>query len=384
MFYKFSFTDNDYDIILKNANALLPGIEKIIAIYYDNNTDSIKSKIVVKPGKESKVEEYNITDKKELVLRYRTGKLNYNWYGKDELPFDIPVKKKDNDIFGESEKIVLLLRLKNENDTLSDLLFIYFNRNLSNFFLSRSDKQLTTDNKNIIASLLYNYFNHQINENRKNRSVLKTVNSNTRSLIKEANQLRNELQQTRLNYGESLVNLCRRYIQEWSEKNDKNYQLTDDAIDKIRNFKGNINNLYTIISNTVIYVDTLSYEEYDNVITLKAWHINMDDYQVKPQREKTYYDQDSKYVKTTQLLNKLENAARNVISSNKRLTSSNVGKALDKPITAPAITDSIQKHKQKIINLFDKYPEKWEIIKKNFKPIKNIIISDDDLNKTIA
>ncbi|MBL6950397.1 MAG: hypothetical protein ISR57_07110, partial [Bacteroidales bacterium] len=66
------------------------------------------------------------------------------------------------------------------------------------------------------------------------------------------------------------------------------------------------------------------------------------------------------------------------------LTSVNVGKEFPTPISAPAITDALRKHKKRIIHLFDQYPEKWEIIRHEFRPIQNILNAIQDFEQLSA
>jgi hypothetical protein len=44
---------------------------------------------------------------------------------------------------------------------------------------------------------------------------------------------------------------------------------------------------------------------------------------------------------------------------------------MDPPISAPAITESLGKSRDLIRQLLEKYPEKWEIIRRDFKPLLN-------------
>jgi len=66
------------------------------------------------------------------------------------------------------------------------------------------------------------------------------------------------------------------------------------------------------------------------------------------------------------------------------MTSINVGTACPVPITAPAISDSLKKHKDQINYLFDKYPDKWEVIRRGFRPVKNLFLGWKEKKDKIA
>lgn len=375
MIDRFTFSSNDLESFLLNASNILPGIEKMIAIYYDGKSDSVLAKMM-QPSFNNHVEDLMVYDIQEKIGQLRIGKSRHNWYSREDLPFALekkPISKAS--IFNELENVVLLLSFRNQKDKLKDLLFVFFNKNFGNFGISSSNKVLTTDNKQIIATLMYNYFSTQIEVNRHNRELFEGIRSNTNSLIGEVLGLRNELERTRANYGESLANLCIEYTRQFSVESNKQYQLSEEALDKIKTFKGNIKYLYSIIRKSIVFAENISLDQDSDHILIKDYHINLDSFDTEQDREVKSIDQEEKYQKTIQLLDKLENAARTVIGRNTNLTSSNVGNACPTPITAPAITDALRKHKKKILYLFKKYPEKWEVIRREFRPVRNLIIS---------
>ncbi|MFC2107594.1 hypothetical protein ACFLRY_04600 [Bacteroidota bacterium] len=368
-----SFIEDDFELILNYSNSLLPGMLKVIAIYYDEKNKSLLSRVQDNPSRNTKIRNYSIVDSRDIVLKLRSENMEYNWYKRSELPFDTPDEDhSQKDIFSEVDNTVLLLKFKNENDGLYDLLFLYFKSNLSNFKISRNDKALSSDNKSIIAGLIYNFLQFTFNQNRNNRSIFKSLNNNTHSLINEAESLKNELKVTRHNYSESLANLCQQYLKEYSQSDEKEYFFTEEAVNKIKSFKGNINHLRTIIENAILYASSLNFAGNGEKITINEWHINTDNYSSSGEENKNY-TVDSKYVKTINLLDRYENAAQLLQSNNEAMTGVKLGKACKEPISAPAITDSLKKHKNKILYLFDKYPQKWEVIRNEFRPVINIV-----------
>ncbi len=378
MIRQFTFSENNLESFIRHAHYLVPGIEKMIAIYYDEKADSMQGRLMSGNTEERKIEEINVLDSRDLVGRMRIEKSRFNWYSRDDLPFDLERSlRREASIFSELDNIVLLLRFKNMADKLNDLLFIYFNRNFGNFGLSNATKRLSTDNKQIIATLLYNSFNTQIHQNRQDLEVLQNIRSHTSALMRELEKLKRDLQRTRSDYGESLVNLCMEYIRKFSTECGRNYQLSDEAKNKIKTFKGNIKYLQSIIRESIVFSENIYIGEDFDEILIKDYHINLDSYDTELVEETQSGEIGDKYSRTTQLLDKLENAARTVIGRRQSLTSGNVGEACPTPITAPAITDALKKHRNKILHLFKAYPEKWEIIRREFRPVRNLMVSAD-------
>jgi hypothetical protein len=50
---------------------------------------------------------------------------------------------------------------------------------------------------------------------------------------------------------------------------------------------------------------------------------------------------------------------------------------MEKPISAPAITDAIRKNRENILQLLEQHPEKWQLIRSYFKPLTNILPESD-------
>jgi hypothetical protein len=51
------------------------------------------------------------------------------------------------------------------------------------------------------------------------------------------------------------------------------------------------------------------------------------------------------------------------------------------PVSAPAITDALGKNRDFVRLLLEKYPEKWETIRSDFKPLLNLLRKGTDLIK---
>ena len=378
MIRKFTFSENNLESFILHAHQLLPGIERMIAVYFDDHADMLKAKMLSNSGNERRIESLNLEESRDVIGSFRINKTRFNWYNRDDLPFLLEKKsKRETSIFSELDNVVLLLRFKNESDELNDLLFIYFNKNFGSFGLSHADKALSTDNKQIIVTLLYNSFQAQIQQNKQNRGILQNIKTHTNALMGEMEQLQKELQRTRSDYGESLVNLCLEYLKDFSQENGREYLLNDEARNKVRTFKGNIKYLYPIIRDSVVFAENMYMGHGDDEILIKDHHINLESYDTETVEQESGNGRMEKYRKTILLLDKLENAARTVLGKRQSLTSGNVGEACPTPISAPAITDALKKHKTKILNLFARYPDKWEVIRREFRPVRNLMLKAD-------
>ena len=355
----------------------MPGIKKIITTHFDSSKYRITGILTENENGEYTTRELNIDTALPSLQRYMEEKSPFSWLSVQSLPFNIEksTDKLTIDIFSELQNIVLLIRIPDELNQLNDLIFLYLNENPSNFGVTNTVNPLTTDNKSIIAFLLHNTIKTFINEQNENREILKSANMRTRQVIATTETLKQDMECTKDNYGLSLVKLCQNYIKDWSVRNRKKYILSAGALDRIKKYKGDLKNLDEIIEETISYVDNL-YFGMQGEIEITEWHIHFDPVTGGKITAKPEVAKEDKYAKTIALLDKLEKAALQVKSKRLKLTGTNVGAACANPITAPAISDALYNHRGKINNLIKSYPENWEIIKSEFRPVMNILKDD--------
>ena len=377
MNYRYTFTGHDFKSILQNAQLIVPGIKKIIAIFKANENEDAQAILRDRPERSEEIESLNIVDKLDRIHELRSSVNRHQWLDQHEIGIEQKRSKiESTEIFDELKKNILLLRFKNDFDGMNDLLLIYLNPNQGNYGLSPSDKSLFSAQKSIIEYHMYNAFNAFLVTNRNNRRIQQRIVTDTQAIIQENRQLKEALKLSETNNRTSLKNLAKQYCDTFSVRNRKNYLLTDLAYEKIQGFKGNINHLSSILENAIINAENASSQFGSDIFYIDDWNLNLTNYEVKEIDEVVVQSfTEQKYANTIALLNRLEGGAKLVLSKNEKLTGINVGMACNRPMKAPGITDALKNHKSKILTLFQKYPNKWEIIRNDFTPVKNLIIS---------
>ena len=76
--------------------------------------------------------------------------------------------------------------------------------------------------------------------------------------------------------------------------------------------------------------------------------------------------------KTIQLLNRYEVAVKKLLEQKLPVMGKNIASACEPPISAPALTDSINKHRDRIISCLENHPDKWQLLKNNYQVIKKL------------
>jgi hypothetical protein len=377
----FSFIGDEFENVFHYSDLFLPGIEKIAGIYYSQRDRRIR---ILSRRREEEIEdgfEDVLQTRENLVMiqKFRAEHQPYSWIKKDDLPFEIsePKMLSTPNLFTELENVILVLRYENAADRLYDLLMIYFNKNLGNFGPNRSDKILSTDNKAIIGNLLYYQFKSFFKLNADNRKLLSTLNNNVRSVINENLSLKDLLDQIQSGYGENMVNMAQLQLKNLSEKFGRKYEMTEETLNKIRGFRGNLKHLPVILENAVIFTENLLMLNDEETIKIQPYSIDFESYQVVDKTEPFTKKIDSRLSRAMQLLDKLERAASILKGRNIALIGSKIGEAMEPPISAPAITESLGKSREMLRQLLGKYPDKWEIIRSEFRPLINQLRKDE-------
>ena len=305
--------------------------------------------------------------------RYRDTDSSFSWFDESTLPFQIrQTGIFQQEIFDELDKNVLLLKISSKIDHKKDLLFIYFDKNLSSLSLSTSNKdtaKLNGETKPLIAKLLSQSINSIISDANRNQEILKNnVNPNTLSIIQSHKALESKLTILNNQFRTAFIKLINSLFYKYIDASKHSISLSSGAIQKLIDFNGDYEELELIIKNTIHYINTIYLNKLPEVIVIDDFLINTDIYEQLASKEEAF----DRYSKTIILLDKLNDAVKNVLHNKLNPTGATVGKAMEKPISAPAITDAIKNHKSKILTLIDQYPNRWTELKQYFKPIQNI------------
>ncbi|MCB2219156.1 MAG: hypothetical protein KQI35_02090 [Bacteroidetes bacterium] len=372
---RFSFISHPVIQLHDFIPGIMPGIEKLVTVHYDPAQSIILGMLTEKKNKSYTTRSLDINEILPSLTRLMDDKNPYSWYNRQNLPFEVETRGMNPtlNIFSELQNIVLLIRVPDSKKEMNDLIFLYLNENPSNFGVTNSINPLTTDNKSIIAFLLNNTIRSYIRMQQNDMEALKKNNKRTKHIIQQADQLKDQINRTADNYGESLVKLCQHLVQEYAANTGRKITLTPSALTKIKSFQGDIRELETIVHEAIAYAEGLMIDESEH-IEVSEWHIVTEHLPgLEESHGKEAEPQEDKYSRTVMLLDKLENAALVVKNKRLKMTGTNVGAACEVPISAPAISDALFNHKSKIKSLITMHPHKWDILKKEFRPVQNIL-----------
>lgn len=184
----------------------------------------------------------------------------------------------------------------------------------------------------ILTNKICNYFLSDINPNKLSISISDT----TANYIKTTNE---SLDTIKLRLQEAFKIACE-LNKGSNEIRIKNYYFIDKSDEKEKSRK---------IENENIQIKNISVSKKDT----KIKQLNLS--------------------KTEQLLDKYEMIAEDLRRKNLPILGKNIAANCLPPISAPALTDSINKHTDRIILCLKNYPEKWQLLRSDYKPVKNLI-----------
>ena len=370
--FKLSFQEERMKVAVQHTFSVIPGIEKLVSIYFSptENTLKVESSRMINDAIE--VETFDPSIQAGKIDYFRKKRTQYSWNKKEEIPYEKDkIQIGQLDVFSALEANILSLYIPNEYDHKNDLLFIFVKPQLQYYGILKDNAILSNESKSIIAELTRNSLVSLLSNIENDKKAFNAIKENTKTIINKQLTLKKEHEITKDKYGESVVNYAKLFLGEICEKqNLGEIYFTSAALYLIKKHECDINTLKTIIEEAAYYVFNMYSGNSNFQIEIDEIHLRFEsNTQIIPEAKNIIAPQ---YYKTIQLLDKLELAVKNLDEQNLFVTSANVGGQISPPISAPAITDALKKHKAKILFLFDKYPEKWTLIRNNFKPIINI------------
>jgi hypothetical protein len=352
---------------------MFSGVQKLVAVYKDQH--QIMQAVIKTQDKSEPL--HTLPFERELN-KLRSEKADFTWFDESSLPFRVKQSGIfQQDIFNELEKTVLLLRIASQQDGKRDLLFVYFDKNLSHLALAhQNENKLGGDLKPLIAKLLHNSVTSVIKDAQSNQEILKhNFNPGTQNIIQSHKQLQSDYNELKIRFHSNFEKLVKSIYYRYLDKSKYSITLSSLALEKLMTYQGNFDEIEAVIKSSIAYISTLYMGDLPEQLHIEDYFISLN--AVKAENK----EENNRYSKTIDLLDKLNDAVKKVVLDNHNPTGANVGKAMSKPISAPAISDALKNHKSKILTLIDRYPNRWTELKQYFKPIQNLSLNQSLYNE---
>ncbi|HPR58741.1 MAG TPA: hypothetical protein PK915_10265 [Bacteroidales bacterium] len=377
---KFSFLANDFAQFLKYAHLLIPGARRIDAIFRNSEDDEFEALTVDLLEADPEVKEMNISGNINELDRLRKVKAQSSWYSEDELPFSqVQSSYRIPDVFSEIEKVVLALRIPDQIGGKNDMIFVYFRSNMSTFGINSSQAKLTPEAKNIIARMVSNSFYALRKIASDDRSIWFSVVDMMRENRQKTEMLNRKIEYLQERYEERLVDSCKYFLSGISATEGRRFVFTDDAINLIKSSSLEYHRIENAIQVAVQLAKNFEFDRKQGIVEITADYLNFN----APLSEKEGESlADTVLEKPFNYLNMLEEAAVKVQSAKKPVTAKNLVNEFERPVNPSAITWMVNNNMKTFKKLFALYPDHWQIIRTQFRPILRILNPDDDKQKS--
>ncbi len=364
---KVNITTHPAAFLMQQWQGFIHGADRVLAFYEEAQNKAIEG-LEWNQQMHGIISPLSISEEaRQKLSSLFKDKTAYQWLRPDLLPFmnQERLSISQLDLFSESHYLVLLVRTSSHASTI--LSYLFFRNDCSNFGISDGRRQLDTSHKAIIGKMasqfasivLRNYFDAQ--------QQSESFRQQTKSIL-SASQLDSNRYKTDLNNWKN--NWLDTYLSDLSKRDGLNYVISEDAREKLMSSKLDYEHCKLTIDNCIDYICKLQGVTPGDEVLLEGAYL------VLPQQLNAQTPFVSEPVqrpnKVILLLDRLEDAAIALQQQGLAITSAEVGAQMPKPITAPAISDALRKHRVRILHLLEQYPERWNTIRQYFKPIINL------------
>jgi hypothetical protein len=344
--------------VLANANQMVMGIDKAVAVFYNQNT---KQQEVLEFS--DKLEHLAITND-AYIDDLRKSREKYNWINQGQVPFETSEAEYVQLTFDdEKNNSVLELRFKNKYDNRCDVLYFFFKSNIGNFKLASIDEAMAVVVKEVIQRLLHQQIDLIIQENEVNASIHDKISNsfNHVNLQLEVERIKKE----KFNQSKSIYNYI---LNKLIVKEPFEMVLSTNAIEKILSLNIVLERVEQLLLDSIEVI--VNKHRAFNFYEITAEDILTNSNVVE---DKTVSIKQEQLIKTAEFLDKYEASAKLLKSKNEKITGLNIGSNCFPEVSPAAISDVLKKHNKKIAVLLSTYPDKWVTIRKEFRPLRNIV-----------
>jgi hypothetical protein len=342
------------EFLLKKSKSLMPGIEAVDLVFRNEERELI--------GLFNN--ELTHLSKEQLVSfqKKRVEITQPSWFQKEEV-YQFKQLNRQLKLEDEDRLTTLVLPFESNIDGYSDLLIIHFHQRIGIKSFDKAFKNLTTDEKALISSLLYNSLKNDFITVTEDKEAFEQIKVHYAKVQEENNSLKTRLNGTEEMYKQAIVRLTYSITSALEKDYNCKISIDDASIRKIIVHHLNYKQLESLILNAFYIAYNLSMGSSE--ITIHESHVEIDKSD-ENEISRSKYSGD----KIIALLDRYENAAEKAFENGLPVNGKNVATHLSPAVSPPAITDALKKHNKKIGLLLEQFPSKWKLIRKNLKPLQ--------------
>lgn len=370
---QFTFLESPEVTALNHALELMPGLKQV-ELFVNDDFKKEMSLLRLQENREE-IERIELLPTSLIVSKsFFDQQNNLAWYQNSDLPyFDENFERTNNDLFTELDKNILIVPIKSI-DHLPKLFYIFhFRKNASELGPVSSGNILHTSHKQLLGRLLFNSLKTLLHSTIENRKLMLEYNTMFANMIRSKEiEIERRLEKTK-EYSSILDAVVFNILKDLKNENEE-VIIPDKSKLIIYPHLTHPDRLKKHLKKALNFARTFQFLQVSPKMELLPDYFSDLENQKQEEIKASKSDADvySTHTKTYQFLQSLENAANRLMQRGEKLTSIKVGQELEQPVTAAAISDKLKNHAYKIHLLLKQFPQKWPVVRNQFRPVINI------------
>ncbi len=304
---------------------------------------------------------------------------NTGWYSISETPFKPKPLIGQTSLEMELDRDFLLLRnIAAEDCNL--FLFIQlkpFGFTKQMYLMADEKKQLERSIRGFVESFLRILHN--------DKEVLKTVAKGNSAAQQEIQEIKRQLSFQNQNYETAIVQFVQLIVNQLQEKYSIEIKMSRMFIDELKTYNRPFDQLEINLDKHIQIELNMALLRGDSEIVLTPTHLtNLQN----TQAANVYINGDDlnlgRHAKTYKLLDRYEMAAQKALQNGLSVIGKNIGDYCSPSVSNASITDALNKHAKKMFELFNRFPDRWQLIRNEFRSVANIIEKENIRRKNSA
>ncbi len=358
--------------MLNYSMSLITSISESMVVYFDDT--EAREVMLRRQNQNSAVIEEVLWFDSKMVRPTARDKV-WQWLTDAEMPFSKSKLARESNLTLFDENKVKNLQISILNGNSESILICYFVFGEQNpLFGHSTELALTTENKMLIANMMSNYvlqLRHLYNQQLETTRFLHDQFRFTEQQLRQLYQKSGNAKEVR---ADLVAQFCEIRLAALSEKMGVEFELSAQSIKELDNNNVSLIQVEDILCSATHRLQVMF--PLDKRLIIEPWHLGFELEDTEMVGNESSIS-DIRYSRTIDLLNKLEDAGKRVKKLHLKLTGTNVGMHCETPISAPAITDALRKHSNRIVKLMNLYPDRWTLLRTDFRPLQNLLDTRD-------
>ncbi len=368
----YKFNNSDAIVALQHVRLLLKTSANCYALCFDDSEKLLK--LYRFPYSESEMNYIEVENTDIITGLRRPKKAGAQWLMPGSLPFvSHSVQAHSLDIFAESDKTMLCLRIADAADGLHDLLVIDFRKDPGVFGVALLQKDSDVQYKDLLSALISGSVAAVLKQAASERLVFDSASKQLPRILDISQKHKAAAETEKKLHKQTVANLANEYAIRLSQEYGRNVIISEAAHEVLWEHRDCMHAMNNIVEDALKYYlgqfpgqtgAFVLHEEFFDFPVFEKSELREIAGQVKPDL--------SRAQKSEQFLYRLKGGVEKAMAQNLPLTGKIVGPLCVPPISAPGISEYLGKHKVSIANVINRNPERWKLLTSQFKPVQNI------------